>query len=153
MADASRDRMLGEIASGSDKCGQGDGDMSGKTILCRGCDPVMAEKAGKMLPPFLGNAALVSCTNDSDFFQKLQERKFDVIFFAPGACRFSAAGQAIPGGNSSSQGWGLEQYREKVKEHQGADVTIVETTQESEIVSLLRAGLGLPAKGAGKGFK
>ena len=40
-------------------------------------------------------------------------------------------------------GWNLEQYRDAVREHQGADIKIVETTAEGEIVPLLRAALGL----------
>merc|ERR1711957_817236 len=107
------------------------GDASGKCILSRGCDPVMAAEASTILPPFLGNAQMVGCTKDDEFFEKLRERKYDAVLFAPGACRFDASGQAIPGGNSSSKDWSLAQYREKVKEHQGDGVAIVETTSES----------------------
>ena len=52
-ADASRDGMLNEIAMGID--GGGVVDNSAKWILARGCDPVMAERASKMLPQQLGN--------------------------------------------------------------------------------------------------
>ena len=97
-----------------------------------------------MLPPMLGNAAMTSVTTDDEFFSKLQERKWDVIFFAPGACRYSAARQAIPGANVRTTGWTLAEYRTAVREHQGEAVPIIETTQEREIVPLLRGALGLP---------
>ena len=115
-----------------------------------------------------------SCTDDNTFFQKLQTHKWDVITFAPGACRFSGARQPIPGGNVETRGWSLLEYREKgithnarhsvrtihtrrmrmtsvitrfhtVKELQGAEIAIVETTQEAEMVPLLRQALDLPA--------
>jgi len=63
------------------------------------------------------------------------------VFFAPGACRFDAAKQPIPGGNKRTAGWGLEQYRSLVREHQGETVVIVETQQEAQIVSLLAQAL------------
>jgi hypothetical protein len=140
--DASRDRMMNDIASSESSCA--DGDASSKAILTRGCDPVMAQRAGQMLPPMLGNAMVVGVTEDDDFFTKLAERTWDVVFFAPGACRFSAAKQEIPGGNAKTKGWTLEEYRAVVREHQGDAVPIVETTQEREIVPLLRKSLGLP---------
>ena len=142
MADASRSHMLNEIADGGSSCANG--DASSKVVLTRGCDPVMAQRAGTMLPPMLGNAQVIGVTTDDDFFALLQERKFDVIFFAPGACRFSAARKPIPGGNSASSGWTLAEYKAKVREHQGDAVTIVETMEEREIVPLLRQALELP---------
>lgn len=145
MADASRDRMMNEIADGG---GSGascaDGDASKKSVLVRGCDPQMAARAGKMLPPMLGNAQILGVTDDDTFFDLIQRRKFDVVFFAPGACRFSAARQPIPGGNAASAGWGLVEYKVKVREHL-PDAAIVETTEERQIVPLLRQALGLPA--------
>ena len=142
MADASRDRMMGEIASSAGNCA--DGDASAKVVLARGCDPVMAERSGKMLPPMLGNVGIVAVTDDDAFFAKLAERKFDVVLFAPGACRYDAARQPIPGGNAATAGWTLANYRAKVKETQGEDAAIVETTEEKNIVPLLRKALGLP---------
>ena len=109
MADASRDRMMGEIASSAGNCA--DGDASAKVVLARGCDPVMAERSGKMLPPMLGNVGIVAVTDDDAFFAKLAERKFDVVLFAPGACRYDAARQPIPGGNAATAGWTLANYR------------------------------------------
>jgi len=113
------------------------------TILARGCDPVMAARAGTILPPLLGNATIVSCTDDEDFKAKLEARQYDAVFFAPGACRFSAAGQKIPGSGGFSEGWGIEDYRAFVREKQGGEVKIVETTEEKNIVPLLRSALGL----------
>ena len=134
--------MLNEIADGGSSCANG--DASSKVVLIRGCDPVMAQRAGTMLPPMLGNAQVSGVTTDDEFFALLQEREFDVVFFAPGACRYSAARQPIPGGNSASSGWSLTEYKAKVREHQGDAVTIVETVEEREIVPLLRQALGLP---------
>ena len=72
-------------------------------------------------------------------FVKLIEGKhrFTVVFFAPGACRYDAARQPIPGGNDRTKGWSLEKYREFVKEHQGDTISIVETLEESQIIPLL----------------
>ena len=143
MADASRDRMMNEIADGGASCT--DGDASQKAVLVRGCDPQMAERAGKMLPPMLGNAQTLGVTDDDTFFDLLQQRTFDVIFFAPGACRFSAARQPIPGGNQVSAGWGLAEYKAKVREHQ-PHAAIVETTEERRAAltpSLSLSSLGL----------
>ena len=69
MGDAARDRMMGEMAAGGD-CASGD-DASGKVVLARGCDPVMAERAGTMLPPMLGNVKVLSATDDDTFFELL----------------------------------------------------------------------------------
>ena len=137
--DVARDRMMGEIAEG---LGEGELiDFSEKSILARGCDPQMAIRASKMLRPHLGNPAFVSCTDDDDFIAKLRERKWSVIFFAPGACRYSAAMMPIPGARSHTRGWGLEQYRTLVRKYQGQDIHIVETTEEREIIPRLRSAL------------
>ena len=108
-----------------------------KTILIRGCDPVMAARAGEFLPPLLGFPSLISCTDDDDFIAKLKSQKWDIIFFAPGACRWSAQKAPIPGGNKSTKGWGLVEYRELVKETQGEGAIIIETVEEKNIVPLL----------------
>ena len=97
-----------------------------------------------VLPPMLGNAQIRGVTDDDTFFDLLQQQAFDVVFFAPGACRFSAARQPIPGGNAASNGWGLTEYKAKVREHL-PNAVIVETTEERQIVPLLRQALGLPA--------
>ena len=137
--DVSRDRMMDEIAEGT---GESEFiDFSGKSILVRGCDPQMAIRASNMLPPHLGNPEFVSCTDDDDFLSKLRGRKWSVIFFAPGACRYSAAMMPIPGARSHTMGWSLDQYRNLVRKYQGQDIQIVETTEEREIIPRLRSAL------------
>ena len=138
-AEDSRTEMLNNIAIGAQ--GEAVMDNSGKSILVRGCDPVMAKKAGKMVPPQLGNPKFVACTNDDDFLEKISSQKWDVVFFAPGACRYNAAKQPIPGGRAATKGWGLDQYKQLVRERQGEDVQIVETVDERQIIPLLRLAL------------
>ena len=145
-ADSSRDNMIADIADGGATVAGG--DASTKNILARGCDPRMAARAKKMLPPMLGDAAIVSVTDDDDFLEKLTSgEQWDVVFFAPGACRFNAAKQPIPGGRVATRGWTLENYRALVRQNLGDDVPIIETTEEREIVPLLRAALGLDGEG------
>jgi hypothetical protein len=122
-------------------------DFSDKSILARGCDPEMALRASEMLPPLLGYPELVSCTDDDDFVAKLKARAWSVVFFAPGACRYHAAKMPIPGGRPKTRGWSLKQYRALVREHQGEHIPIVETTEEREIISLLRQALRESATG------
>lgn len=102
-------------------------DNSKKSILARGCDPVASLEASRAIPPLIGNPEYVPTTNDEDFIEKLQSRDWSVVFFAPGACRFSLANQSIPGSSSRTQGWTLEHYRELVRKHQGDRTEIVET--------------------------
>ncbi len=116
-------------------------DNSRKSILARGCDPFASLEASRAIPPLIGNPEYVPTTNDEEFVEKLQSRSWSVVFFAPGACRFSAASQPIPGENSQTQGWTLEQYRELVRKHQGNQIQIVETPEERETVSLLKEAL------------
>ena len=143
MSNASRGNMLNAIKAGAGVAiaGVSAGLHSGKSILARGCDPVMAAKSTQMLPPLLGGVEVVACTSDDEFVKLLQERKYTAVFFAPGACRFDAAKQPIPGGNKRTAGWDLAQYRGLVRELQGEAVEIVETTQEAQIVSLLAQAL------------
>ena len=115
---------------------------SRKSILARGCDPIASLEASRAIPPLIGKPEYVPTTNDEEFLEKLRSRSWSVVFFAPGACRFSAASQPIPGGNSQTQGWTLEQYRELVRNHQGDQIQIVETPEERETVSLLKEALG-----------
>jgi hypothetical protein len=134
-----QDRMMEEVVNGAD-----DGksmNFSAKTILARGCDPQMARRASTVMPTLLGGVQLVSCTNDDDFVAKLRERAWSVVFFAPGACRYSAARMPIPGGRAHTMGWGLEEYRALVRQYQGDQIPIVETTNEREIVPRLRQAL------------
>jgi hypothetical protein len=116
-------------------------DHSGKRILARGCDPLASAEAARAIPPLVGNPTYTATTNDEDFIEKLRTQDWSVVFFAPGACRFSAAHEAIPGGNSRTQGWTLEQYRELVRELQGDRVEIVETPDERDTVRLLGEAL------------
>ena len=134
-----QDRMMAEVVLGAD-----DGnpmDFSAQAILARGCDPQMAIRASKIMPGLLGGVQLVSCTNDDDFVEKLRERAWSVVFFAPGACRYNAAQMPIPGGRAHTMGWGLAEYRALVRQYQGDEIPIVETTDEQEIVPRLRQAL------------
>ena len=137
--------MFAEVAAGGAAAGVS-GDARGKVVLGRGCDPVMAERAQSFLPPMIGGATVVGTTDDESFFREMRERKgaITVVHIAPGACRWDAARRPIPGGNAETKGWGLQEYRVKIRELLGEDMKIVETTEESEIVGLLRAALGLP---------
>ena len=137
----SRDILIGHINDGIDTTQIGDN--SNKSILVRGCDPVMGRRAIKLLPPILGNPEMVSVTNDDDFIPELQRKKWSVILFAPGACRYDARTLPIPGSRSQTKGWGLTDYRNLVREHQGEDINIVETTDERQIVYLLREALSV----------
>ena len=94
-------------------------DNTKKSILARGCDPNASAWSKKNLPPLIGNPEYVPTTNDVEFIEQLKARKWSVIYFAPGACRFSAAKRQIPGGIHDTRGWTLEQYRELVYELQG----------------------------------
>ena len=136
--------MIVEINEGGGAASAaGGGDASQKSLLVRGCDPRMAARASKMLPPLLGNPVFDTATNDDEFIAKLKARQYSVVMFAPGACRYNAASMTIPGGNSATRGWTLADYRTLVRQHQGGDVPIVETTEEREIVPKLREALGL----------
>ena len=116
-------------------------DNSGKSILARACDPIASLEASRAIPPLIGNPEYVPTTNDEDFIERLRSQDWSVVFFAPGACRFSAARRQIPGDNSRTKGWTLAQYRELVREHQGNQIEIVETLDERETVSLLGEAL------------
>ncbi|MGI9552732.1 MAG: hypothetical protein ACR2MT_16125, partial [Aurantibacter sp.] len=116
-------------------------DNSKKSILARGCDPALSLQFSKVVPRLIGNPEYVPTTNDADFIEKLKSREWSVIYFAPGACRFSAAERHIPGGNSLTEGWTLEQYRELVHKIQGEKVQFVETPFESEALGLLKKAL------------
>ncbi len=137
--ESAQDRMMAEVVSGADE-GKSM-DFSAKAILARGCDPQMALRASKVMPTLLGGVEFVSCTNDDDFVEKLRERAWSVVFFAPGACRYNAAHMPIPGGRAHTKGWGLEEYRALVRQYQGDQISIVETTDEREIVARLRQAL------------
>ncbi len=114
---------------------------SSKSILARGCDPTASALATKALPPLLGNPEYVATTNDADFIEKLKSRDWSVVYFAPGACRYSAAKRPIPGRNNQTDGWTLADYRELVQQHQGEAIEIVESPLERESLELLRRAL------------
>jgi hypothetical protein len=100
----------------------------------------MASRSKPMMQSILGAGVDIdSATDDDDFFRKLTDRKWSVVMFAPGACRYSAARQRIPGSKGETTSWGLEQYRDHVLRVQGPDTKIVETADEREIAPLLRA--------------
>ena len=116
-------------------------DNSKKSILARGCDPVMSLSASKAIPPLIGSPEYVATTSDAEFIEKLKSRRWSVVFFAPGACRYDAANKPIPGGNSMRQNWTLNQYHELVRELQGDLVQIVRTQDERETIGLLKDAL------------
>jgi hypothetical protein len=143
----SRSQLWREVAAGGATAARG--DASAKLVLGRGCDPVMAQQSTTFLPPLLNGAKIVAFSDDDSFFAHLDAIKAgsaprpSVVFFAPGACRWSAARLPIPGGNAASAGWGLEQYHARVREVLGGDVPIVGSDREAEMVPLLRRALGL----------
>ena len=116
-------------------------DYTSKSVLARACDPAAAKHFANLAPSLLGNAEYFPATNDEDFVKQLETRKWSVIFFAPGACRIDAADQQIPGSNSHTQGWSLEEYKVLVRKLQGDQVQIVESFLESETVRLLNKAL------------
>ena len=134
-----RDKLINDIRDGIDST-QVD-DNSNKSILARGCDPEMGRRAIELLSPILGNPEMLSVTNDDDFIIELKRKKWTVIHFAPGACRYDATKSPIPGNRSLTQDWGLAEYRNLVRKYQGEDIKIVETTDESQIIPLLRKAL------------
>ena len=135
----SRDILIGHISDGIDNTQVGDN--SNKSILARGCDPEMGRRAIELLSPILGNPEMLSVTNDDDFIIELKRKKWTVIHFAPGACRYDATKSPIPGNRSLTRDWGLAEYRNLVRKYQGEDIQIVETTDESQIIPLLRKAL------------
>ncbi|MEM7092614.1 MAG: pirin-like C-terminal cupin domain-containing protein [Actinomycetota bacterium] len=116
-----------------------------KRILARACDPLMAARAASAIPELLGGPDYVAATDDDDFIDRLRNEQWSIVYFAPGACRFSAAGAAIPGGNAATAGWTLDDYRALVHETQGPDIAIVEAFDESETVPALRTALATAA--------
>lgn len=135
----SRDILMQRITNGYDTIGVENNES--KSILARGCDPEMGKRSVEVLPDFLGNPEMVSVYNDVDFIEKLKSRKWTVIFFAPGACRYDANNMNIPGSGGLTEGWGIDEYKELVKKYQGDDIQIVETIDEDQIINLLRSSL------------
>lgn len=116
-------------------------DNSQKSVLARGCDPELSQRFAKIVPPLIGGANYIPTTDDVDFIEKLKSKKWSVIYFAPGACRFSAAKRQIPGGSIDTQGWTLEQYYQLIYELQGKEVEIVQSPYEEKSLVLLNKAL------------
>ena len=116
-------------------------DNSKKSILIRGCDPEMGRRAIKLMNPILGQPEMVSVTNDDDLIKELKRKKWTVVHFAPGACRYDESNLPIPGGRVLTDGWGLREYSKLVRKHQGQDVKIIKTTDEGQIIPLLKKAL------------
>ncbi len=114
---------------------------SKKRILARGCDPILSLRFSKIAHSRLGGPEYVPTTDDDDFLEKLKTEQWSIVFFAPGACRYSAAKRQIPGGTDNTRGWSLEEYKEFVREHQGEDIQIVDSLYEEEILELLENAL------------
>ena len=93
------------------------------------------------IPPLIGSPEYVPTTDDEHFIKELQSRDWSVVFFAPGACRLDAANRPIPGHNSQTDGWTFEQYRELVRQYQGAHTQIVEAPHERDTLRLLGRAL------------
>ena len=116
-------------------------DHSDKRILARGCDPELSKSFAEYISPKLGNPTYIPTTSDDDFLYKIKNEKWDIIYFAPGACRYSAADMQIPGGISSTAGWSLDEYKDFIYQFQDEGVIIVETPYESKSIELLREAL------------
>lgn len=140
----SRDQLVNRILNSNDTAQVG--DHSGKSILARGCDPEMGRRSQKVLPPLLGNPEMVSVYNDHDFIAQLKSKKWAVVFFAPGACRYDHAHLPIPGNIELTKDWSLEEYRALVHQYQGAQVQIVETMDEQQIVPFLKKALEVSSR-------
>ena len=125
---ASRDKLINQIKEVEDDSPVS--DSSNKSILARGCDPVMGKRAIESIPPMLGNPEIVAVTNDDDFIKELHRKKWSVMLFAPVTCRYDAAELTIPGSRKITNGQGLEQYRELAIKHQGEEIKIFETIDE-----------------------
>ena len=112
--------MLNNIAIGAQ--GEAVMDNSGKSILVRGCDPVMAYK--KQEKWYLHNLVILNLLlvrMMTIFLRKYQVKSGTLLYFAPGACRYNLQKQPIPGGRAATKGWGLDQYKQLVRERQGEE--------------------------------
>ena len=69
---STKEMMIDELTSSSSSSYSNVIDASSKKLLVRGCDPAMAERAGKLLPPLLGGVSMTGCTNDDEFFSLLK---------------------------------------------------------------------------------
>jgi hypothetical protein len=150
-AQAARAAMFAQVAAGAGSAPCLSPSLSStQSVLCRGCDPVMAARSQAFLPPLLGGASVSAYSDDTAFFAALERVRSgadplpSAVLFAPGAHRWAAAGQPIPGGIPGlSHGWGLAQYHARVRQAVGDGVPIVGSAQEADIVPLLRKALGL----------
>ena len=101
----------------------------------------MGRRAIKLMSPVLGQPEMVSVTNDDDLIKELERKKWTVVHFAPGACRYDELKLPIPGGRVLTDGWGLREYSKLVRKHQGQAVKIIKTTDEGQIIPLLKQAL------------
>ena len=118
-------------------------DHSKKRILARGCDPHLSLAFSKKIPPYIGNPEYVPTTNDEDFFHKLNTEKWSVVYFAPGACRYSAAKKRIPGTNQETKTWTLDEYKKLALKLQGEDIQFAESIYEEDSIEKLKEALAL----------
>ena len=120
------ERNVNNIAIGAQ--GEAVMDNSGKSILVRGCDPVMAKKQEKWYLHNFGNPKFVACTNMT-FLEKISDKKWALYFLHQVLVDIMLQKQPMPGGRAATKGWGLDQYEQLVRERQGEDVQIVETVE------------------------
>ncbi|BDD04768.1 hypothetical protein [Aureibacter tunicatorum] len=116
-------------------------DNSKKSILARSCDPELSRSFAEIAPSLTGNAEYVYVTNDDEFFKQLKSRKWSVVYFAPGACRFSAAQRQIPGSRNNTANWSLDDYIKYIKTIQGDSIQIAQSPFESESLKELNKAL------------
>ncbi len=106
-------------------------------------DPPYLDIKDAILKPLLGNVQSTVATDDDTFFRLLTSGKqYDAVVFGPGAIRWQAAKQPIPGYNSQTASWNLERYHAEVRKHLG-DVPIVGTPEEFELIPLIKKALGV----------
>ncbi|MGB0837408.1 MAG: hypothetical protein ACPGRE_04860 [Flavobacteriaceae bacterium] len=118
-------------------------DYKNKSILARACDPYAAQAFAKAVKKHIGNASYTPTTNDSEFFEKLKEQQWSVVFFAPGACRINARGGNIPGASIETKSWSLEDYKKLIHQLQGNDIQILETLEEKQTIKSLTEALNI----------
>jgi hypothetical protein len=111
-----------------------------KRILARACDTYAAQLAAHFIPRAIGNPEYIATTDDVDFLNRLQTESWDVVFFAPGACRYNAVSRPIPGSGGSTRHWSLNDYKAAIKQYQG-QIPVVESLDESNTIKLLRQAL------------
>jgi hypothetical protein len=122
----------------------------------RSADPKKKGNMQKMLQPVPGfkNVQFEEATDDEDFLVKLKEglqgygtktkAEYDAILFTPAVCRaIKDDKQTTPGSTARTEGWTLEKYHEWVRNLQGPDMKIVSTTDDAQVVPILKATLDM----------